>query len=447
MLRLSRLGACWKTGVFQVDIFAIELRPGNTKIEYADGSREEIEAGIYERKNSVGETVQQRRATAADIARLTTLATDFEAANSATSAVVTRVDVLGTSIEVTYDDGTKEEISGGIYERKNAANKTIIERVATSSDTQRLNNLANGGTPASGSDDGTPDQGSGDVGVTTPGSDDGTPDQGSGDVGVTTPGSDDGTPDQGSGDVGTGTGTPPDLTLNGTNAAERMHGRSKAEHISGFGGDDDIRARAGNDLVDGGSGDDRIRGDRGDDTVFGGSGDDTLRGDLGDDLVQGGDGDDNVRGDGGNDTVDGGIGDDILRGDAGNDLLRGGDGKDRLKGGGGDDTLEGGNGNDRLFGGRGNDTLEGGEGRDTYDGGLGSDVFVFSRDGSLDKIADFASGTDIIDLSAYGLAGFDAVLDLASQRNGDTLLNFGGGDILRIDDVRLADLDASDFIL
>jgi len=430
-----------------VDIFAIELRPGNTKIEYADGSREEIEAGIYERKNSVGETVQQRRATAADIARLTTLATDFEAANSATSAVVTRVDVLGTSIEVTYDDGTKEEISGGIYERKNAANKTIIERVATSSDTQRLNNLANGGTPASGSDDGTPDQGSGDVGVTTPGSDDGTPDQGSGDVGVTTPGSDDGTPDQGSGDVGTGTGTPPDLTLNGTNAAERMHGRSKAEHMSGFGGDDDIRARAGNDLVDGGSGDDRIRGDRGDDTVFGGSGDDTLRGDLGDDLVQGGDGDDNVRGDGGNDTVDGGIGDDILRGDAGNDLLRGGDGKDRLKGGGGDDTLEGGNGNDRLFGGRGNDTLEGGEGRDTYDGGLGSDVFVFSRDGSLDKIADFASGTDIIDLSAYGLAGFDAVLDLASQRNGDTLLNFGGGDILRIDDVRLADLDASDFIL
>ncbi|MBS4009954.1 MAG: hypothetical protein KGZ72_04280 [Roseovarius sp.] len=430
-----------------MDIFAIELRPGNTKIEYADGSREEIEAGIYERKNSVGETVQQRRATAADIARLTTLATDFEAANSATSAVVTRVDVLGTSIEVTYDDGTKEEISGGIYERKNAANKTIIERVATSSDTQRLNNLANGGTPASGSDDGTPDQGSGDVGVTTPGSDDGTPDQGSGDVGVTTPGSDDGTPDQGSGDVGTGTGTPPDLTLNGTNAAERMHGRSKAEHMSGFGGDDDIRARAGNDLVDGGSGDDRIRGDRGDDTVFGGSGDDTLRGDLGDDLVQGGDGDDNVRGDGGNDTVDGGIGDDILRGDAGNDLLRGGDGKDRLKGGGGDDTLEGGNGNDRLFGGRGNDTLEGGEGRDTYDGGLGSDVFVFSRDGSLDKIADFASGTDIIDLSAYGLAGFDAVLDLASQRNGDTLLNFGGGDILRIDDVRLADLDASDFIL
>ena len=430
-----------------MDIFAIELRPGTTKIEYADGSREEIEAGIYERKNSVGDTVQQRRATAADIARLTTLATDFEAANSATSAVVTRVEVLGTSIEVTYDDGTKEEISSGIYERKNAANKTIIERVATSSDTQRLNNLANGGTPASGNDDGTPDQGSGDAGVTTPGSDDGTPDQGSGDAGATTPGSDDGTPDQGSGDVGTGTGTPPDIALNGTNAAERMHGRSKAEHISGFGGDDDIRARAGNDLVDGGSGDDRIRGDRGDDTVFGGSGDDTLRGDLGDDLVQGGDGDDNARGDGGNDTVYGGIGDDILRGDAGHDLLRGADGKDRLKGGGGDDTLEGGNGNDRLFGGRGNDTLEGGEGRDTYDGGLGSDVFVFSRDGSLDKIADFVAGTDIIDLSAYGLAGFDAVLDLASQRNGDTLLNFGGGDILRIDDVRLVDLDASDFIL
>jgi hypothetical protein len=72
---------------------------------------------------------------------------------------------------------------------------------------------------------------------------------------------------------------------------------------------------------------------------------------------------------------------------------------------------------------------------------------VFARDGSLDKIADFGTGADVIDLSAYGIASFDALLDLASERRGDTFLNFGAGDVLRIDDVRLADLDASDFIL
>ncbi|HEX2075036.1 MAG TPA: ScyD/ScyE family protein [Geodermatophilus sp.] len=63
------------------------------------------------------------------------------------------------------------------------------------------------GTVPSGDDDGTADQGSGDV-TPTPGSDDGTPDQGAGDV-IPTPSSDDGTPDQGSGDVPT---TPGDVT-------------------------------------------------------------------------------------------------------------------------------------------------------------------------------------------------------------------------------------------
>jgi hypothetical protein len=195
-----------------MEIFAIERRSNTIKIEYADGSREEVEAGIYERKNSDGDTVQQRRATAADAARLGALAEAFEAGLSARSAVLISVEVVGKSIEVTYADGAKEEISNGIYERKNAANKTIIERDATVSDSQRLNNLANGGTPTPGNDDGTPDQGLGDV------------------------------------------GTPPGVTIDGTTSGERIHGSSKAEHIRGHGGDDDMRGRAGDDLVDGGSG-------------------------------------------------------------------------------------------------------------------------------------------------------------------------------------------------
>lgn len=409
-----------------MDILAVELRSNNIKIEYADGSREEVEAGIYERKNTDGDTVQQRPATVDDTARLAALAAAFELANAPSSTDVTSIEVIGASIEITYADGTKEEIANGIYERKNAANRTIIERDATASDTERLNNLINGGTTSSGGDDGTPDQGSEDVGAQT---------------------DDDGTPDQGPGDVGSGTETAPTIVLEGTEEDERIHGRKEAETINGHGGDDNLRGRAGDDRLDGGSGNDRMRGDHGDDTVIGGDGDDAIRGDHGNDRVEGGAGDDNVRGNHGHDTVIGGDGDDILRGDQGRDLLQGGDGNDRLKGGSGRDVLEGGEGDDKLIGNRGHDTLDGGNGRDVYVGGLGDDVFVFHRDDSLDKIRDFGNGADLIDLSSYELGGFTELLEIASERNGDTYLRFGAGDILRIDDVQLTDLDASDFIL
>nr|WP_296429670.1 hypothetical protein [Roseovarius sp. BRH_c41] len=428
-----------------MEIMAVELRTNKIKIEYVDGSREEVEAGVYERKNSQGNTVEQRPATLADTTRLTALAGSFETTNQPSSSAVTSVEVVGSSIEVTFADGTKEEISNGIYERKNAANETIVERVATASDTARLNSFVNGtpntspgddgtsdqgsgdvGTPSTG-DDGTPDQGSGDVGTPSTG-DDGTPDQGSGDVGTPSTG-DDGTPDQGSGDVGPGPETSPVNVLNGTQGKDRIEGRAVSESINGHGGKDDLRGRAGDDSLDGGSGKDRVRGDRGNDTVDGGKGDDDVRGDQGDDVVLGGDGNDHVRGDRGDDTVSGG------------------EGKDRVKGGGGDDLVDGGGGNDRVFGNRGNDTLDGGSGRDTYTGGLGNDVFVFERDDSLDKIADFTNGADMIDLTAYALGGFAQLLDLATERNGDTFFRFGGADVLRIDDVALSDLDASDFLL
>lgn len=410
-----------------MEIMAVELRTNKIKIEYVDGSREEVEAGVYERKNSQGNTVEQRPATLADTTRLTALAGSFETTNQPSSSAVTSVEVVGSSIEVTFADGTKEEISNGIYERKNAANETIVERVATASDTARLNSFVNGTPNTSPGDDGTSDQGSGDVGTPSTG-DDGTPDQGSGDVGTPSTG-DDGTPDQGSGDVGPGPETSPVNVLNGTQGKDRIEGRAVSESINGHGGKDDLRGRAGDDSLDGGSGKDRVRGDRGNDTVDGGKGDDDVRGDQGDDVVLGGDGNDHVRGDRGDDTVSGG------------------EGKDRVKGGGGDDLVDGGGGNDRVFGNRGNDTLDGGSGRDTYTGGLGNDVFVFERDDSLDKIADFTNGADMIDLTAYALGGFAQLLDLATERNGDTFFRFGGADVLRIDDVALSDLDASDFLL
>ena len=127
----------------------------------------------------------------------------------------------------------------------------------------------------------------------------------------------------------------------------------------------------------------------------GGSGDDTLRG---------GDLDDQLRGDAGNDT---------LAGFAGADQLAGGDGDDRITGNGGDDALVGGIGNDRLSGGVDDDRVEGGLGADLMTGGQGGDRFVFNlladegvAVGAPDRISDFASGQDVMDLSAVAGPGF-----------------------------------------
>ncbi|MFD1808374.1 hypothetical protein ACFSHQ_10270 [Gemmobacter lanyuensis] len=40
---------------------------------YSDGSREEVESGVYERKDTTGRTVEERPATQADLDRLNAL--------------------------------------------------------------------------------------------------------------------------------------------------------------------------------------------------------------------------------------------------------------------------------------------------------------------------------------------------------------------------------------
>jgi Ca2+-binding RTX toxin-like protein len=77
---------------------------------------------------------------------------------------------------------------------------------------------------------------------------------------------------------------------------------------------------------------------------------------------------------------------------------------DNLSAGDGDDTLDGLAGNDTLFGGAGDDVLNGGSGRDQLTGGVGSDRFAFllatdTPRGSADRIIDFESGYDVIDLT------------------------------------------------
>lgn len=56
-----------------VSVSKIEVSSSGVEVRYSDGTKEEIENGRYERKNSAGRTVEERPATQADIDRLLSL--------------------------------------------------------------------------------------------------------------------------------------------------------------------------------------------------------------------------------------------------------------------------------------------------------------------------------------------------------------------------------------
>lgn len=153
--------------------------------------------------------------------------------------------------------------------------------------------------------------------------------------------------------------------------------------------------------------DNTLTGDTGADVLLGHAGADIIYGHNGHDTLFGNDGKDRLFGGNGNDYLKGHAANDSLTGAKGNDTLLGNDGKDRLYGGNDDDVLKGGNGKDRLYGSSGDDTLTGGSGRDKLSGGSGADTFIFNTladSGDLrataDRITDFESGIDTIDLSS-----------------------------------------------
>ena len=113
-------------------------------------------------------------------------------------------------------------------------------------------------------------------------------------------------------------------------------------------------------------------------------------------------------------TVLGGDGDDTIRGSFFDDTLAGDAGADRIIGRTGDDQLFGGTGADRLSGGGDEDLLNGGANNDLLTGGTGADQFQFSSAADIgtgalsDRITDFKSGEDKIDLSLIGGLSFIA---------------------------------------
>ena len=183
------------------------------------------------------------------------------------------------------------------------------------------------------------------------------------------------------------------------------------------------------------------------DDTRGTAGDDWIAALEGDDRIDAGAGDDTVHAGRDEDTVSGAEGDDALWGDGGDDLLRGGEGNDTLHGGHQDDTLLGGAGDDRLDGGFGDDVLVGGAGADTFVATGPSTDPQFPWVNGTDTVEDFTRGEDRIDLSQ--LASIESFEDLHITADGSTaVIDLTGvqGGTLRLENVSVDDLDASDFI-
>lgn len=193
----------------------------------------------------------------------------------------------------------------------------------------------------------------------------------------------------------------------------------------------------------------------GTDTLLGGNGNDILIGGAGADALNGGAGLDFASyqtaaagltarldapaantGDAAGDNY---IGVENLTGSNFNDILFGNGLANVLQGLGGNDTLLGGNGNDILIGGTGADFLAGGTGNDQLFGNAGADTFVFRNGDNIDFIQGFENNIDTIRLDdnlwGGGLTVTQVLANFATQGANFVNLNFGGGDLLRVNQV------------
>jgi Ca2+-binding RTX toxin-like protein len=200
--------------------------------------------------------------------------------------------------------------------------------------------------------------------------------------------------------------------ITGNGGANRLYGYDGNDTLNGQGGDDYLLGGAGNDTLSGGSGYDRMYGGTGNDSYLvvdstdyayenGGEGTDRVIATINHQLRA------NVE-----ELELAGTGDLRGYGNAGNNLILGNSGNNLLYGRDGNDVLKGNAGNDILYGENGDDMFQGGTGQDRHYGGAGADDFIFGggdfagmTSGTADRIHDFVSGLDQIDLSAVDANG------------------------------------------
>jgi Ca2+-binding RTX toxin-like protein len=252
------------------------------------------------------------------------------------------------------------------------------------------------------------------------------------------------------------------LYVEGTDQGETLLGSYGRDEVHGRGGNDTIISASGDDKLFGEEGNDTLEGGSGNDVLDGGTGNDTLRGGAGADRLIGGEGMDNasyvlatsgvmvdlatggITGEAAGDTYEGienlfgtSYGD-ILNGDAQANVIHGGSGDDFVFGQAGDDRLFGDVGADTVRGGHGNDIINGGIGNDRLTGDdagqFGNDTFVLRKGEGVDRITDFQSGHDKLDLRGFGITGFGSDGHLPNGATwGDLVWNADGGDKLVFD--------------
>ena len=292
------------------------------------------------------------------------------------------------------------------------------------------------------------------------------------------------------------------LTLTGT--AYFGVGNALDNVITGSNAGNLLLGGAGNDTITGGDARDAIFGESGNDSISGGGGVDYLIGGIGNDTINGGTGPDEIYGEDGNDSISGGsdFQTDILVGGAGNDTIDGGPAWDQMYGNAGDDTYyvsqqvdwcfeQPNEGNDTviadspngfylyanieklvlvgttpfgvgneldnliignaignvLLGGAGNDTLDGGAGQDILWGEAGADTFLIRKGTGIDIIADFAPGTDRLDVRDYGFKTTAALMSRMTQVGADISVDLGGGDSLILMGVKMTSLGTTDLLV
>ena len=90
-------------------------------------------------------------------------------------------------------------------------------------------------------------------------------------------------------------------------------------------------------------------------------------------------------------------------------------------------------------------TLNGLAGDDVLVGGAKGDLFKVAAGNGSDAILNFKPGSDVIQLSGYGVTSFAQLQTLATQSGADVKLGFANGESLVIRDTALSSLTAYDF--
>ena len=231
-------------------------------------------------------------------------------------------------------------------------------------------------------------------------------------------------------------------------AVENLFGSAQGDIFIGTAVSNSLLGRGGDDVLDGGGGNDVLLGGSGDDIIFDGTGNDLSLGGSGNDIFIAGTGADTYNGNAGVDVVDysnltTGITIDLQTGqhtgEAENDILTSIEG------------VIGTTGNDTLTGSAIANRLGGDQGDDTLTGLGGADIFEFDGDsGGEDTITDFSiADGDVIELALLGGDVFTSIEDIEddiTQDGADTLIDFGNGNSLRLNNVDAATLSDDQFI-